>query len=105
MFPATVRIIHIAGFSGWPAMRGRHSGQASFMIDLYSWATPNGHKIHIMLEETGLPYRMHKVDIGKGEQFAPGISGDQSQQQDSGDRRPATGRTASRSRSSNPAPS
>ncbi|WP_374649772.1 glutathione S-transferase N-terminal domain-containing protein [Dongia sp.] len=39
------------------------------MIDLYSWATPNGHKIHIMLEETGLPYRLHKVDIGKGEQF------------------------------------
>ncbi len=41
------------------------------MIDLYSWATPNGHKAHIMLEETGLPYRLHKVDIGKGEQFRP----------------------------------
>jgi GST-like protein len=41
------------------------------MIDLYSWATPNGHKIHIMLEETGLPYRLHKVDIGKGDQFRP----------------------------------
>jgi GST-like protein len=41
------------------------------MIDLYSWPTPNGHKIHIMLEETGLAHRVHGVDIGKGEQFAP----------------------------------
>ncbi len=41
------------------------------MIDLYSWATPNGHKAHIMLEETGLSYRLHKVDISKGEQFRP----------------------------------
>jgi GST-like protein len=40
------------------------------MIDLYSWATPNGHKIHIMLEECGLSYRAHPVDIGKGEQFS-----------------------------------
>ena len=39
------------------------------MIELYTWPTPNGHKIHIMLEETGLPYRVHAVDIGKGEQF------------------------------------
>ena len=41
------------------------------MIDLYSWPTPNGHKIHIMLEETGLPYRVHPVDIGAGAQFKP----------------------------------
>lgn len=41
------------------------------MIELYSWPTPNGHKIHIMLEETGLPYRLHPIDIGKGEQFQP----------------------------------
>ena len=41
------------------------------MIDLYSWATPNGHKIHIMLEETGLPYCVHPVDIGAGDQFKP----------------------------------
>jgi GST-like protein len=41
------------------------------MIDLYSWATPNGHKIHIMLEECGLPYRVHPVDIGAGAQFQP----------------------------------
>ena len=41
------------------------------MIDLYTWPTPNGHKIHIMLEETGLPYRVHAVDIGAGDQFKP----------------------------------
>jgi GST-like protein len=41
------------------------------MIDLYSWPTPNGHKVHIMLEECGLPYRVHSVDIGAGEQFKP----------------------------------
>ena len=41
------------------------------MIDLYTWPTPNGHKIHIMLEETGLAYRVHPVDIGAGEQFKP----------------------------------
>ena len=41
------------------------------MIDVYSWATPNGHKVHIMLEECGLPYRVHAVNIGSGEQFAP----------------------------------
>lgn len=41
------------------------------MIDVYSWATPNGHKVHIMLEETGLAYRAHPVDIGAGDQFQP----------------------------------
>jgi GST-like protein len=41
------------------------------MIDLYSWPTPNGHKIHIMLEETGLAYRVYPVDIGAGDQFKP----------------------------------
>ncbi|NJD35168.1 MAG: thiol:disulfide oxidoreductase [Betaproteobacteria bacterium] len=40
------------------------------MIDLYYWTTPNGHKITMFLEETGLPYRVVPVDIGKGEQFA-----------------------------------
>ena len=39
------------------------------MIDLYTWSTPNGRKVSIMLEECGLPYRTHKVDIGKGDQF------------------------------------
>src|SRR5215212_8267388 len=41
------------------------------MIDLYTWPTPNGHKIHIMLEECGLAYRTHAVDIGAGDQFKP----------------------------------
>jgi GST-like protein len=43
------------------------------MIDLYTWPTPNGHKVHIMLEETGLPYNVHPVDIGAGDQFKPGF--------------------------------
>lgn len=41
------------------------------LIDLYFWTTPNGFKISIMLEELGLTYRGHLVDIGKGEQFEP----------------------------------
>jgi len=41
------------------------------MIDVYSWPTPNGHKIHILLEECGLPYRAHAIDIGAGDQFTP----------------------------------
>ncbi len=41
------------------------------MIDLYTWSTPNGRKVSIMLEECGLPYRVHAINIGKGEQFAP----------------------------------
>jgi len=41
------------------------------MIDLYYWTTPNGHKLTIFLEEAGLPYTIHPVNIGKGEQFDP----------------------------------
>jgi GST-like protein len=41
------------------------------MIDLYYWTTPNGHKITIFLEETGLPYNIKPIDIGKGDQFKP----------------------------------
>jgi GST-like protein len=41
------------------------------MIDLYAWNTPNGRKISVALEEMGLPYRVHTVNISKGEQFAP----------------------------------
>ena len=41
------------------------------MIDLYTWTTPNGRKASIMLEETGLPYTVHPIDISKDEQFAP----------------------------------
>ena len=41
------------------------------MIDLYYWTTPNGHKMTMFLEEAGLPYTIHAVNIGKGEQFDP----------------------------------
>lgn len=40
------------------------------MIDLYSWTTPNGHKVHIALEELGLDYHVHPVNIGAGDQFS-----------------------------------
>ena len=46
-------------------------GQGSGMIELYTWSTPNGQKVSIMLEEVGLPYRVHPIDIGKGHQFHP----------------------------------
>jgi GST-like protein len=41
------------------------------MIDLYYWTTPNGHKVTIFLQEAQVPYRLHPVNIGKGEQFKP----------------------------------
>ena len=41
------------------------------MIDLYTWATPNGRKASILLEELGLPYSVHTVDITQGEEFTP----------------------------------
>lgn len=41
------------------------------MIQLYTWATPNGKKVSIMLEEIGLPYEVHPVNLGKGEQLKP----------------------------------
>jgi GST-like protein len=47
----------------------RQRAEVSSMIEVYSWATPNGHKVHIMLEECGLPYRAIPVDIGRGDQF------------------------------------
>ncbi len=43
------------------------------MMDLYYWPTPNGHKITLFLEETGLPYTLKPVNIGKGDQFEPGF--------------------------------
>jgi GSH-dependent disulfide-bond oxidoreductase len=48
----------------------RHQETAD-MIDLHYWTTPNGHKVTIFLEETGLPYTIRPVNISKGEQFAP----------------------------------
>ena len=41
------------------------------MLDLYTWTTPNGRKVSVMLEECGIPYRVHTVNIGTGEQFKP----------------------------------
>ncbi len=41
------------------------------MLDLYYWPTPNGHKITIFLEEAGIEYRIHPVDISAGDQFKP----------------------------------
>lgn len=41
------------------------------MIDLYTWPTPNGHKVHIFLEEVGMPYNVHAINIGTGDQFDP----------------------------------
>jgi GST-like protein len=51
-----------------PASRTRAPAKP---IALYYWSTPNGHKISIMLEELGVPYEVHFVDINQGEQFAP----------------------------------
>jgi hypothetical protein len=52
------------------ALRLFHSGRDA-MIEVYSWATPNGHKVHVMLEECGLAYRAIPVNIGAGDQFKP----------------------------------
>lgn len=41
------------------------------MIDFYYWTTPNGHKVTLFLEEAGLPYAIHPINIGKGDQFKP----------------------------------
>jgi GST-like protein len=41
------------------------------MIEVFTWPTPNGHKVHVMLEECGLPYRAIPVNIGAGDQFKP----------------------------------
>ena len=56
------------------------------MIDLYTWPTPNGHKVHIMLEETGTPYNVIPVNIGEGEAVRTRFPEDQPEQQDARDR-------------------
>ena len=56
------------------------------MIEIYSWPTPNGHKVHILLEEIGCDYSVIPINIRKGDQFARNQS-HQSQLQDSGDGR------------------
>jgi GST-like protein len=53
-------------------MESRSSrGEAFTMIDLYYWTTPNGHKITLFLEEAGVPYTIHPVNLGRGDQFKP----------------------------------
>jgi GST-like protein len=49
----------------------RHSWSDVMTIEVWSWPTPNGHKVHIALEELELPYKIVPVNIGKGEQFRP----------------------------------
>src|SRR5882724_13141719 len=48
-----------------------HDSEKRPMIDLYYWTTPNGHKITMFLEETGLKYKIFPINIGKGDQFKP----------------------------------
>jgi GSH-dependent disulfide-bond oxidoreductase len=48
-----------------------HQPRGGIVIDLYTWGTPNGRKVSIMLEEVGLPYEVHPINIGQGDQFKP----------------------------------
>jgi GSH-dependent disulfide-bond oxidoreductase len=54
-----------------PVKKAKKTAKSAKPIALYYWSTPNGHKISIMLEELGVPYQAHPINIGKGEQFAP----------------------------------
>ena len=72
---------------GSPNLRKPASG-LNIVIDLYTWTTPNGRKASIALEEMGLPYTVHPVDISKDEQFKPEFSQDQPEQSHPGDCRP-----------------
>src|SRR6266566_7562106 len=55
----------------WSAGQHPKAAQERAMIDLYYWTTPNGHKITMFLEETGLKYKIFPISIGKGDQFKP----------------------------------
>src|ERR1700742_5164728 len=70
----------------------RRSSGATGMIDLYYWPTPNGHKITMFLEEAGLDYAIHPVDISAGDQFKPEFLAFSPEQPDAGDRRYRAGR-------------
>jgi GST-like protein len=50
---------------------GQPTARGGTVIDLYTWSTPNGRKVSIMLEETGLPYEVHPINITEGEQYQP----------------------------------
>jgi GSH-dependent disulfide-bond oxidoreductase len=65
--PSTVSIVDTSYISG-PKAR---TDEGATLIDLYTWTTPNGRKASIMLEEVGLPYTAHAVDISKGQQHDP----------------------------------
>ena len=52
-----------------PPMRGFSKSERITMIDLYTWGTPNGRKVSIALEEMGLEYNVHPINIGKDDQF------------------------------------
>jgi GST-like protein len=54
-----------------PDVPATHDSEDIIVIDLHTWTTPNGRKASIMLEEIGLPYKVHAIDISKDEQFAP----------------------------------
>src|SRR6478672_2829107 len=60
----------MADLSAFPVTR-RWPAEDSTKIQLFSLPTPNGQKVSIALEELGLPYEPHRVDIGKGDQFLP----------------------------------
>jgi len=59
----------MTGINADPNTHGRFQDRTP--IDLYSAATPNGHKVSIMLEETGMPYTLHAISFSKGEQKTP----------------------------------
>ena len=94
------------GRAGGAGLMGRlRQGEARMTIQLYAFDTPNGRKISVALEEMGLPYEVHVVDLGKREQFDPAFLDDQPEQQDPGHRRhrrpgrPARSACSSRARS------
>ncbi len=62
------------------------------MIDLYYWPTPNGHKVTMFLEEAGLEYRIHPVDLSAGDQFKPEFLAFSPTSLDACDHRHAAGR-------------
>ena len=69
---AQARLVAItAALAAKTALAKRVSNKGAPMLDLYTWTTPNGRKVSIMLEETGLPYRAHAINIGENDQFTP----------------------------------
>ena len=54
---------------------GKNVSEEGGVIDLYTWGTPNDRKVSIMLEELGLEYNVHEINIGKGEQHHPDLPG------------------------------